>query len=83
LHQFLILYEYYEEYRYVSHYFICEVTGNGEMHLTDAEALRGLGRSGFRFRKLLTSFPVISLTLIPVKKSVARICGNTLHFRNT
>jgi len=43
LHQFLILYEYYEEYRYVSHYFICEVTGNGEMHLTDAEARRGVG----------------------------------------
>ena len=42
LHQFLTLYEYYEEYRYISHYFTCEVTGNGEMHLTDAEVQRGV-----------------------------------------
>ena len=34
--------EYYEEYRYVSNYFICEVTGTGEMRLTDAEKRRGL-----------------------------------------
>ena len=40
--QFLTLYEYYEEYRYVSHYFICEVTGTGRMRLTDAEKRRGL-----------------------------------------
>lgn len=43
LHQFLTLYEYYEEYRYVSHYFSCEVTGSGQMHLTDAEVRRGVG----------------------------------------
>lgn len=42
LRQFLTLYEYYEEYRYVSYYFVCEVTGSGEMHLTDAEKRRGL-----------------------------------------
>lgn len=42
LRQFLTLYEYYEEYRYISHYFICEVTGRGRMNLTDAEARRGL-----------------------------------------
>lgn len=42
LRQFLTLYEYYEEYRYISHYFICEVTGSGHMHLTDAEKQRGL-----------------------------------------
>ena len=40
--QFLTLYEYYEEYRYISHYFICEVTGKGQMCLTDAEKRRGL-----------------------------------------
>ena len=40
--QFLILNEYYEEYCYISHYFICEVTGTGTMHLTDAEIQRGL-----------------------------------------
>ncbi len=42
LRQFLTLYEYYEEYRYISHYFICEVTGTGQMRLTDAEKRRGL-----------------------------------------
>ena len=42
LRQFLTLNEYYEEYRYVSYYFICEVTGTGEMRLTKAEKRRGL-----------------------------------------
>ena len=42
LRQFLTLYEYYEEYRYISHYFICEITGQGQMHLTENEAARGL-----------------------------------------
>ena len=42
LRQFLTLYEYYEEYRYISHYFICKVTGSGQMRLTDAEKRRGL-----------------------------------------
>ncbi len=42
LRQFLTLYEYYEEYRYISHYFICEITGAGRMRLTDAEKRRGL-----------------------------------------
>ena len=40
--QFLTLYEYYEAYRYISHYFICETAGSGRMRLTDAEARRGL-----------------------------------------
>ncbi len=42
LRQFLTMYEYYEEYRYISHYFICEVTGQGRMRLTDQENARGL-----------------------------------------
>lgn len=42
LKKFLTLYEYYEEYRYISDYFVCEVTGRGQMHLTDAEKSRGL-----------------------------------------
>ena len=42
LRQFLTLYEYYEEYRYISHYFICEITGRGQMRLTEKEAARGL-----------------------------------------
>lgn len=40
--QFLILHEYYEEYRYTSYYFICEVTGEAQMNLTDEEKRRGL-----------------------------------------
>ena len=42
LRQFLIMNEYYEEYRYVSHYFLCERVGTGQLHLTDAETRRGL-----------------------------------------
>ena len=42
LREFLTLYEYYEEYRYISNYFICEVTGKGHMRLTDAEIRRGV-----------------------------------------
>ena len=41
LRQFLVLHEYYEEYCYISHYFACEVTGTGQMRLTDAEVRRG------------------------------------------
>ena len=40
--KFLTLYEYYEEYRYISDYFVCAITGQGRMHLTDAEVQRGL-----------------------------------------
>ncbi|MBQ7183538.1 MAG: NUDIX domain-containing protein [Clostridia bacterium] len=42
LRQFLTLVEYYEEYRYISHYFVCEAAGTGQMRLTDAEKKRGL-----------------------------------------
>ena len=41
-HQFLTLREYYEEYRYSSYYFVCDVTGCGQMHLTEAEMRSGL-----------------------------------------
>lgn len=40
--KFLTLYEYYEEYRYTGYYFICEVTGKGQMRLTDVEKERGV-----------------------------------------
>ncbi len=42
LREFLTLYEYYEDYRYISHYFICKVTGRGRMNLTGEEQKRGL-----------------------------------------
>ena len=41
LQEFTVLYEYYEEYCYITHYFICEVTGSGRMHPTEAEVHRG------------------------------------------
>ena len=40
--QFLTLNEYYEEYKYTGYYFICEITGEGKMHLTEAEERRGV-----------------------------------------
>ncbi|SEK39679.1 NUDIX hydrolase [Ruminococcus albus] len=40
--KFLILHEYYEEYCYISHYYVCEVTGRGHISLTEAEKKRGL-----------------------------------------
>ena len=42
LGQFLSIFEYYEEWEYISHYFVCEVTGQTERKLTPAEAERGL-----------------------------------------
>ena len=40
LQEFTVLFEYYEEYCYITHYFKCEVTGSGRMHLTEAEVHR-------------------------------------------
>ncbi len=42
LRQFLTMYEYYEDTRYISHYFVCEAAGRGQMHLTEAEKHRGV-----------------------------------------
>ena len=39
---FLTMEEYYEEARYVSHYFICEIAGKTVQHLTAEEVKRGL-----------------------------------------
>ena len=38
----LFMNEYYEEYRYMGYFFVCEVTGKGQMKLTDAEKRRGV-----------------------------------------
>lgn len=40
--EFLVMNEYYEEYRYISHFFICRLIGEGEQKLTKAEQMRGL-----------------------------------------
>ncbi len=56
LTQFLALYEYYEEVRYVSHYFVCEVTGKGQMKLTDAEKRRGVRPEWIDLEEAVTIF---------------------------
>ena len=38
----LILYEYYEGYRFVSHCFVCDIIGLGKICLTETEKSRGL-----------------------------------------
>lgn len=40
LREFLVINEYYGEYRYVCHCFICAVTGRGEQRLTEIERSR-------------------------------------------
>lgn len=42
LTEFLIINEYYEEYRYISHYFVCKTVGCGERRLTASEQMQGL-----------------------------------------
>ena len=42
LRRFLFMSEFYEEYRYSGYFFICEVTGKGQMNLTDVEKRRGV-----------------------------------------
>lgn len=54
--QFLTMYEYYEEVRYVSHYFVCEVTGKGQMKLTGAEKRRGVRPEWIDLEEAVTIF---------------------------
>lgn len=42
IEKFLVINEYYEECRYISHFFVCKVVGTGEQKLTKAERMRGL-----------------------------------------
>ncbi|MCR4787189.1 MAG: serine hydrolase [Lachnospiraceae bacterium] len=42
IRRFLFIKEYYEEYCYTGYCFACEVTGMGQMNLTDAEKRRGV-----------------------------------------
>ena len=42
LRRLLFMREYYEEYCYTGYYFVCEVTGKGQMNLTDVEKQRGV-----------------------------------------
>ena len=56
LRPFLTLYEYYEEYRYISYYFVCECAGRGQMRLTEAEKLRGLEPEWIPLQKAVEMF---------------------------
>ncbi|MBQ4436444.1 MAG: NUDIX domain-containing protein [Clostridia bacterium] len=42
LRHYLTINEYYEEYRYIDYYFVCEPVGQGTIRLTEAERRRGL-----------------------------------------
>lgn len=42
LHKYLEIHEYYQEYRYVSHYYVCQIIGEETQHLTDEEKKQGL-----------------------------------------
>ena len=42
IEEFLVMNEYYGEYRYISHFFICKVVGQGKQQLTAIEKMRGL-----------------------------------------
>ena len=53
---FLTLYEYYEEYRYISYYFVCESIGRGQMRLTEAEKLCGLEPEWVTLQKAVETF---------------------------
>ena len=56
LRQFLVMNEYYEEYRYTGYFFVCEVTGNGQMKLTDAEKRRGVQPEWIPLREAIDIF---------------------------
>ena len=54
--QFLTMHEYYEEYRYTSCYFVCEVTGEAQMELTEAEKKRGLAAEWIPLKEAVEIF---------------------------
>jgi len=56
LRQFLTINEYYEEYRYISHYFLCRLIGKGHVHLTEAEIQRGLEPAWLPLREAVHIF---------------------------
>ncbi len=58
LKQFLTIYEYYEEYRYTGHFFVCEITGKGQIRLTDVEKQRGVQPEWIPLQKAMELFSV-------------------------
>lgn len=56
LRHFLTLKEYYEEFEYIGHYYVCEVIGEAEQKLTAIEAERGVTPEWIPPRKMLEIF---------------------------
>ncbi len=53
---FLTMNEYYEEYQYVSYYFLCEIIGRSEQNLTVDEIKRGLIPEWIAPEKMLETY---------------------------
>ncbi len=53
---FLTLNEYYEEYKYIDYYFVCEVTAKSKQNLTEIERERGLVPEWIETEKILEIF---------------------------
>ncbi len=53
---FLTLNEYYEEYKYIDHYFVCEATAKAEQSLTESERECGLIPEWIEIDKILDIF---------------------------
>jgi len=56
LHKFLVVNEYSFETLYISHYFLCEIIGKGEAHLTETEIDHGITPAWLSFDKALSVF---------------------------
>lgn len=56
LRHFLTMNEYYEEYRYISDYFACDVIGQGQSRLTPGEIRRGLKPVWLPLKEALAMF---------------------------
>ena len=56
IRHFLTMKEYYEEYEYIGHYYICEVIGESQQKLTALEAERGVTPEWISPDKLLEIF---------------------------
>lgn len=53
---FLTIHEYYEQWDFVSHYYVCEVLGQTEQNLTDYEAVAGLQAKWLPLSQALSIF---------------------------
>ena len=56
MRKFLVMNEYYEEYRFISHCFACEARAGGRLQLTEAERQRGLQAEWLPVEKAVDMF---------------------------